>query len=156
MLNNIILIGRTVRDIEVKDTTNGRPHGIVTIAVQRSFKNETTREYDVDFIDVSLWGNTAENTAKYVGKGSAISIRGRITNRTIEIDGFPPIRSSAVTADAVHFISLKAPGVTHVQTDEIEKMTKLEPETNEPDELLNLGTFDSSNYKQASDSEMTR
>ena len=40
MLNQVILIGRTARDVELRKASNGRFFGIVTIAVTRSFKNQ--------------------------------------------------------------------------------------------------------------------
>ena len=112
MLNQIILIGRTVRDVEIKTATNGRPFAIMTVAVQRSFRNQQTNAYDTDFIDVSLWGNLAENVAKYAGKGSAISIRGRIANRVTDIPGHPTVHSAGVIGEQVSFIQTKRPGMT--------------------------------------------
>lgn len=122
MLNQIILIGRTVRDVEVKTAPNGRPFAIVTIAVQRSFRNQQTKAYDTDFIDVSLWGATAENVAKYAGKGSAISIRGRVANRVTDIPGHPMLHSAGVVAEQVSFIQTKAPDEMIVNNDDEENL----------------------------------
>lgn len=110
MLNQIILIGRVVRDVEVKTATNGRPFAIVTMAVQRSFRNQHTQVYDTDFIDVSLWGATAENIAKYAGRGSSISVRGRVANRVLDYPGEHTIRSTGIIAEQVSFIQTKSPG----------------------------------------------
>ena len=112
MLNQVILIGRTTRDIELKETTSGRVFGIVTVAVTRSFKNQDTDTYDTDFVDVSLWGLTAENVAKYAGKGSAISVRGRLTNRILDFPGEQTFRTIGVIGQQVSFIQTKAPGAS--------------------------------------------
>lgn len=117
MFNQIILIGRVVRDVEVKTAQNGRPFAIVTMAVQRSFKNQQTNKYETDFIDVSLWGYTAESVAKHAGKGSAISIRGRVANRITDIPGHPTLRSAGVVAEQVSFIQMKAPNAIIVNGD---------------------------------------
>ena len=109
MLNQVILIGRTTRDVELRAASNGRPFGIVTIAVTRSFKNQETNTYDTDFVDVSLWGLTAENVAKYAGKGSALSIRGRITNRVLDFPGEQTFRTIGIIGEQVSFIQTKAP-----------------------------------------------
>ena len=146
MLNQIILIGRTVRDVEVKIAPNGRPFAIVTMAVQRSFRNQQTNVYDTDFIDVSLWGATAENVAKYAGKGSAISVRGRVANRTTDIPGHPTLRSAGVVAEQVAFIKTKAPGVVVVKDD----ASKNDDEEN----LIDGKTFDNLPSSEAFDEEI--
>jgi len=110
MLNQVILIGRTTRDIELREASNGRPFGIVTVAVNRSFKNQETDTYDTDFVDVSLWGITAQNVAKYAGKGSAISIRGRVANRVVDFPREQTFRTISVVGEQVSFIQTKAPG----------------------------------------------
>ena len=109
MLNQVILVGRTTRDVEIKESSNGRPFGIVTIAATRSFKNQETNTYDADFVDVSLWGITAVNVAKYAGKGSALSIRGRVTNRILDFPGEQTIRTIGIVGEQVSFIQTKAP-----------------------------------------------
>ena len=111
MLNQVVLIGRTTRDVELRTTSSGRPFGILTIAVQRSFKNQQTKTYDTDFIDVTLWGSTAENVAKYAGKGSAVSVRGRVSHRIIDNPNEPTIRVVSIVGDQVSFIHTKAPGM---------------------------------------------
>ena len=109
MLNQVILVGRTTRDVELRESSNGRPFGIVTIAATRSFKNQETNSYDTDFVDVSLWGLTAVNVAKYAGKGSALSIRGRIANRVIDFPGEQTFRTIGIVGEQVSFIQTKAP-----------------------------------------------
>jgi len=119
MLNQVILIGRTARDVELRKASNGRFFGIVTIAVTRSFKNQETNSYDTDFVDVSIWGRTAENVAKYAGKGSAISIRGRVTNRILDFPGEQTIRTVGIVGEQVSFIQTKAPGSNTTNTTNI-------------------------------------
>jgi len=109
MLNQVILIGRTTRDVELKETSNGRSFGTVTVATTRSFKNQETNTYDTDFVDVNLWGFTAENVAKYAGKGSALSIRGRIANRIVDFPGEQTFKTINIVGEQVSFIQIKAP-----------------------------------------------
>ena len=123
MLNQIILVGRTTRDIELKESSNGRPFGIVTLAVTRSFKNQETNTYDTDFIDVSLWGITAANVAKYAGKGSALSIRGRITNRVIDFPGEQTFRTIGIVGEQVSFIQTKRPDTDENNEEPSEEFT---------------------------------
>ena len=110
MLNQVIIIGRTTKDVELKEATNGRSFGIATIAVTRAFKDSKTNEYGTDFIDITLWGGTAENFAKHAGKGSAVSIRGRIANRTLDFpDEKQTIKTLKIVGEQVSFIQTKPP-----------------------------------------------
>jgi len=110
MLNQVILIGRTTRDIELKESSSGRTYGVMRIAVARSFKNQGTGNYDTDFIDVTIWGRIAENVAKYAGKGSAVSVRGRIGHRMVDTPGQQTFKTLTIIGEQVSFIQTKAPG----------------------------------------------
>ena len=123
MLNQVILIGRTTRDVELREASNGRSFGIVTIAVTRSFKNQETDTYETDFIDVSLWGVTAENVAKYAGKGSAVSIRGRIANRILDFPGEQTFRTIGIIGEQVSFIQTKPPGASENNEEKTDDFT---------------------------------
>jgi len=109
MLNQVVIIGRMTRDIELKKAANGREYGILTMAVTRSFKNMETNNYDTDFVDISLWGATAQNVAKYAGKGSALSIRGRVVNRLMEFPGEIKMRTVGIIGEQVSFVATKPP-----------------------------------------------
>jgi len=110
MLNQVTLVGRITADLELKEAANGRAFCVATIATARSFKNQETNEYDTDFIDVALWGLTAENTAKHAGKGSAVAVRGRLASRVIDYPNDQPFKTISVVGERVSFIQLKAPG----------------------------------------------
>ena len=109
MLNQVTLVGRITADPELKTSTTGRPFCFITVAAMRSFKNQETNEYETDFIDVSLWGMTAENVVKHCGKGSAVAVRGRLANRVLDFPGEQTFRTISVVGERVSFIQLKAP-----------------------------------------------
>ena len=79
MLNQTILVGRIVKEVEVLETDNGRKVAYLTLAVQRSYKNEEG-EYETDFVPCTLWNAIAENVAEYCKKGDLVGIKGRIQN----------------------------------------------------------------------------
>jgi len=109
MLNQVTLVGRITADPELKEGLNGRPFCFITLATTRAFKNQETNEYETDFIDVSLWGITAENVAKHCGKGSAVAVRARLANRVVDFPGEQTFRTIGVVGERISFISLKAP-----------------------------------------------
>ena len=77
-MNKIILMGRLVKDPELKHTENGnKPYTKFVIAVQRNYKlADGTRE--ADFIPIRIWGKKAEIVCNYVKKGDYINISGRL------------------------------------------------------------------------------
>ncbi len=83
MLNQVVLVGRLVRDPELRTTDSNKSVTTVTLAIPRSFKN-MNGEYDTDFIDCILWENTAKSTSEYCKKGDIVGIKGRIQSRIVE------------------------------------------------------------------------
>lgn len=80
MMNQIVLVGRLVKKPELKESENGRKVSVITLAVQRSFKN-MNGEYDTDFIDCITFENVAYNTAEYCNKGDVVGVKGRVQSR---------------------------------------------------------------------------
>lgn len=83
MINDVVLIGRITKDIEVKSTSSGIPVSQFILAVDRPFKNEDG-ERDADFISCVIWRKGAENLSKFTHKGSLIGIQGRLQTRSYE------------------------------------------------------------------------
>ena len=76
MHNQVYLIGRLVKDIEVEEKDNSTK-AIITIAVQRSYKNEEGI-YESDLIPCILWNGVATHTKEYCEKGDLVGIKGRL------------------------------------------------------------------------------
>lgn len=74
MLNQTVLVGRIVKDPELRETDNGRKVTNITLAVPRNYKN-VNGEYDTDFISCVLWKGIAENTVTYVKRGDLVGIK---------------------------------------------------------------------------------
>ena len=107
MLNQAVLVGRIVREPELKETEKGNVTNI-TLAVPRSFKN-SNGEYDTDFISCVLWKGVAENTVEYCKKGDLVGIKGRIQTRDIELEDETHRKYVEVVAEKVTFLSSKRP-----------------------------------------------
>lgn len=84
MINNVVLIGRLTRDVELRYTPNNVAVGAFTLAVNRNFKNQATGEREADFINCVIWNKQAENLANWTKKGHLIGITGRIQTRSYE------------------------------------------------------------------------
>ena len=79
-MNIVILMGRMVRNPELKYTSSGKAYANFTLAVQKN-KNEA------EFIDCTAWEKTAETIAEYFEKGSKIFIQGRLSVSNYEQNG---------------------------------------------------------------------
>ncbi len=105
MFNQVLLIGRLVEEPELHETSDGKVVTTIRVAVQRPFKNQERNEYDTDFINCTLWQNTAENTSKYAVKGAILSIKGRIREKQRVIDDDKKINMPEIVAERVTFIA---------------------------------------------------
>ena len=83
MLNNVTLMGRITKDIEVKKTNNDVSVTSFTIAVERDFQSGGINK-QTDFIDCTAWRGTADFIGKYFHKGSMIAIQGSLQSRKWE------------------------------------------------------------------------
>ena len=106
ILNQVVLVGRLVKDPEVIEKEKGKKVSYVTVAVPRSFKN-MDGEYETDFIRCILWDLVAKNTAEYCKKGDIIGIKGRIETRVVEKEDEDNKYYTDVIAEKVTFLSSK-------------------------------------------------
>lgn len=83
MINNVVLIGRLTRDVELRYTPNNVAVGAFTLAVNRNFKN-ASGDREADFINCVIWNKQAENLANWTKKGHLIAITGRIQTRSYD------------------------------------------------------------------------
>ena len=108
-LNHIDIMGRLVRDPELRHTAQGAPVTSFTLAVDRDYQSGGS-ERQTDFIDVVAWKATAEFVSKYFGKGSMAIVTGRLQIRDWEDKNGNKRRSSEVMADSVYFGESKKRG----------------------------------------------
>ena len=82
-MNNVNLIGRLTKAVDLRYTQNGVAYGSFTIAVNRRFKNQNG-EREADFINCVIWKKSAENLANFTQKGSLIGVSGAIQTRNYD------------------------------------------------------------------------
>lgn len=104
MINNVTLVGRITRDIELKKTQSNVSVTSFTLAINRPFSKEN--ETQADFISCVAWDKKAEVLNDYAHKGSLIGIVGRIQVRTYEVDGSTRY-ATEVVADSVQLLESK-------------------------------------------------
>ncbi len=106
MVNQTIIVGRLVKNPELRETENGNKVTNITLAVPRSYKN-STGEYETDFISCVLWKGIAENTVEYCKRGDLLGVKGRLQTRVIEQEDESKRTSIELVAEKVSFLSTR-------------------------------------------------
>ena len=96
-LNNVTLGGRLTATPELRETKSGHSVCDVSIAINRM------KEGEVDFIDVTLWGKTAEVASAHLIKGRFVNIQGRLKQDKWEDKEGKTRYGLSVTADNLYF-----------------------------------------------------
>ena len=102
-LNSVNIMGRIVRDIELRRTNGGTAVASFCVAVDRDFGGKDGGEKETDFIDCVAWRGTAEFVEKYFKKGRMIVVSGRLQIRGWTDKEGNKRRSAEIVADNVYF-----------------------------------------------------
>lgn len=125
-MNKVILIGRFVRDPEVRYTSNDKCCANFSIAVDRKYKQEG--QQDADFPRVIAWGKTAEFIEKYFRQGMKIVIEGRIqTGKYTNKEG-QTVYTTDVVAESVEFAESKSASSNSNSSKPAESKPKIDDE----------------------------
>lgn len=86
--NKVIILGNLTRDVELRFTPSNTAVADIGVAVNERRKDSSGQMIEeTTFVEVTLWGRTAEVAAEYIGKGSPILIEGRLKLDTWESEG---------------------------------------------------------------------
>ena len=106
MLNQIVLVGRLVRDPQLKTGEKNKQYMYISLAIPRSFKN-INGEYETDFVDCLLWDGVAKSTSEYCKKGDIVGVKGRIQSKVRELEDKTKKYSIDIIAEKETFLSNK-------------------------------------------------
>lgn len=102
-INRVVLIGRLVRDPELRKTQNGTSVCSFTMAVNRRQNQDGTQ--DADFINCVAWNKLADNIQLYQKKGNQLGIEGRINTRSYDNQQGQKVYVTEVVAENVQFLT---------------------------------------------------
>lgn len=102
MLNHITIMGRLVRDPELRRTGSGIAVTSFTLAVDRDYKSNNG-EKETDFIECVAWRNTGEFVGKYFTKGRMAVVSGKLQIRGWTDKDGNKRRTAEVLAENVYF-----------------------------------------------------
>ncbi|MFN7570711.1 MAG: single-stranded DNA-binding protein [Betaproteobacteria bacterium] len=78
-INLFVIDGNVTRDPELRYTTKGTPTTTYVVAVDRVFVDADQQKHEeADFLPVTTYGRQAENDAKYLKRGAAVTVKGQI------------------------------------------------------------------------------
>ena len=106
-MNNVSLVGRLTKDVELKHTNSQTAVATGTLAVNRQFKS-ASGEKETDFINIVAWRKTAEILSNYTSKGSQIGITGRIQTRSYDGNDGKRVYVTEVVAETVMLLDGKS------------------------------------------------
>ena len=103
MINNVVLVGRLTKDVELKQTQTGVSVARFGLAVNRPF-TDASGEKKADFLNIVVWRKQAENAANYLQKGSLCGIVGRIETGSYEGQDGKRVYTTDIVAESVQFL----------------------------------------------------
>lgn len=111
-MNKIILLGRTVKDADVRYTQTGKVVASFTLAVDRPFTSQGGQK-ETDFINCQLWGKSAETFGNTVSKGQRVLVEGRLQIRSYDAKDGSKRWITEVVCDRFEYVERRDTQTTH-------------------------------------------
>lgn len=152
MINNVTIVGRMTKEVELRYTGSGIAVASFTVAVERPYTNAQGNR-ETDFINIVAWRKTAEIISNYTAKGSLIGVTGRIQTRNYTNNEGRKIYLTEVMCE--NFQMLEPKSVTEKRKEEAGnsgEKPKSEPDYNKNQSTGNYAEFDTDPFNNNSDS----
>ena len=107
MMNSVCVMGRLVRDPELRYTQNQTPVASFTVAVDDDYSGKDGADRQADFIDCVAWRGSAEFISKYFFKGKMIGLVGRLKTRTYTDKNDVKRKTTEIVVDHAYFADSK-------------------------------------------------
>ncbi len=106
-INKVILVGRIVRDPELRYTPGGSAVVSFSIANKRIYIKNNEKQEMVSFFNCVAWGKLAETVANYCKKGQQLALEGRLQQRSWEDKDGNKRSTVEIVADTLQFLGGK-------------------------------------------------
>ena len=108
MLNNVVLIGRLVKDPDLRKTNDGKSVASFRLASDDSYSKDGQDKTPI-YTDVTVFGNRADTVAKYMRKGSLVAVVGRLSQRKyLSSKTNTEVTVTEIIASSVEFVGPKS------------------------------------------------
>lgn len=136
MLNRIVLVGRLVKDPELRKTGSDISVANFTLAVDNTIK-EADGTRGTLFIDCKVFGDKAENLVKYTHKGNKVAIDGSLNQRNFERKDGTKGKDVTILVDSVEFLNPKQEDSKEPKFDDVPQQSSGDIDLNDlPDDDL--------------------
>ena len=109
MINNVVLVARITKDIDLRMSESGKAYTNFTLAVNRAFKGQDGQQ-QADFISCKTFNKQAENLARYCGRGSLIAVVGSIQVSNFQGKDGNTVYRTEVIANNIQFLDTRNQG----------------------------------------------
>ena len=135
-MNNVVLVGRLTRDIEVRKTASGLSVATFTVACDRRVARgqDGNNQQSADFISCVAWRQAADFLGSYAHKGALVGVEGRIQTRNYDRDG-QRVYVVEVLANSVNLLHSK-------QTVQSQEQASYEPQATQEQKPQQMSDFD--------------
>jgi single-strand DNA-binding protein len=131
-LNQVFIIGRLVKDPEIRYTPSGTPVTKFSVANNSSFTQNNDKKEYVNYFDINVWGNQAVSCEKYLKKGKQVAIAGVLRQNRWADKASGQTRSKIeITAVSVQFLTPQT-GAPAGQADQQSYKQEKSVENNDP------------------------
>ena len=133
MINNVFLVGRLTKDIELRKTQSGLSVASFTIACDRRLSQEqrNNNEQSADFISCVAWRGSADFLGSYAHKGDTVGVEGRIQTRSYDRDG-QKVYVTEIIANSVSILHSTQPRQAQAQTQPQQQTQNVATQANDP------------------------
>ena len=116
MINNVVLVGRLTKEVELRKTNSGLSVATFTVACDRRGQKNPDGTSQADFISVTAWRQSAEFLGQYAHKGAMVAVEGRIQTRSFDDQKTGQKRwVTEVVADNVSLLESKSQSMARAQ-----------------------------------------
>lgn len=118
-VNKFCVMGRLVRDPELKELDNGNKVTNISLAVDRDYKDKDGNKI-TDFFNYSLWNKNAERICEFSKSGAIVYLEGCFNDKVIEVDGKNIHTFNPIVDEYRHIANAKNMDSEIVNTNEVE------------------------------------
>lgn len=136
MINNVVLVGRLTKDIELRRTQSGLSTTTFTLACDRrlSAEQKNNGAQSADFINCVAWRGSADFLSSYAHKGDTVGVEGKLQTRSYDRDG-QMVYITEVLANSVNLLHSK-------QTVQSQEQASYEPQVTQEQKPQQMSDFD--------------
>ena len=128
-VNKVMLIGNLGKDPELRKTQNGTSVANFSIAITEYYKDKDgNKQTSTEWVNIEVWGRTAEFVGKYARKGSQVFVDGKIKTKQWKKDNGDTMYQTVINAQSIDLLGSKPSGNNQQQQKNVEPASAMIPQ----------------------------